>query len=102
VSSGGMGMGKQGGAASQVEPQVWPVPKVSRLTASREWSRSWSRNWPPLHHHVGEPGVGGHLGRRDEAGGQETRARLLVSTVQLLGIEPFTLSVQVLQTAVYQ
>ena len=45
-SCGGIGMGKQGGADSQEEPQVWPVPKVSRLTASREWSRSWSRNWP--------------------------------------------------------
>jgi hypothetical protein len=41
----------------------------------------------PLHHHVGQPGIGGYLCRRDEAGGEEPRPRLSVPVVQPLRVK---------------
>ena len=40
----------------------------------------------PLHHHVGQPGVGGHLGGDDEPGGEQPGSGFAVAVVKSLGV----------------
>ena len=40
----------------------------------------------PLHHHVGQPRVGGHLGGGDEPGGEQPGSGFAVAVVKSLGV----------------